>query len=400
MRTFHYIRLFYWLFVSKQLPPVKKIEDMGLLAVKIGQMYALRSDFLDADKCRRLGVLYESASQVDQHSFDYLLKQHAPKALQDSLNHVDLEPLAVASIGQVHRGILKSGEVVAIKIIKGDFKISFLKDVRAMRRVLKLCVFLYPKLKKVADPIGTLDTIKHLTLTELDLRNEINGIHTLTSLRDKNKKKAPFLSSLCFPRYYKKFSNSKVFVSEFIEGKSFQSLLDKEQLSYDQLLHLFRIHGFYVFLLGQFHGDLHPGNVFVQGDNIVFLDNSNVESVPASFGKGIVQLLFCLSKANYKDAAEVLHDISLVKITEKEYLEFVRSFVDLYQDFDGKTVSEISLTNQMMKTVKLAIHAGMDFEEGMFSIIKTLMYLDGMVLKCNPNAVLLQDVRRFETDLQ
>ena len=49
----------------------------------------------------------------------------------------------------------------------------------------------------------------------------------------------------------------------------------------------------------------------------------------------------------------------------------------------------------MMDTIKLGVHCGMEFEKGMFSIIKSLMYLDGMVLRCNPDAVLLKDMRPF-----
>jgi ubiquinone biosynthesis protein len=65
----------------------------------------------------------------------------------------------------------------------------------------------------------------------------------------------------------------------------------------------------------------------------------------------------------------------------------------LYKDFEGSSVSEVSLTKKMMDTIKLGVHSGMEFEKGMFSIIKSLMYLDGMVLRCRPDAVLLRDMK-------
>ena len=61
----------------------------------------------------------------------------------------------------------------------------------------------------------------------------------------------------------------------------------------------------------------------------------------------------------------------------------------------GKTVIEASLTKKMMETIKLAVNSGMSFDEGMFPIIRSLMYMDGMVLKCNPDALLLKDMRPF-----
>ena len=59
------------------------------------------------------------------------------------------------------------------------------------------------------------------------------------------------------------------------------------------------------------------------------------------------------------------------------------------------SVGKVSLTQKMMDTIKLGVRSGMEFEEGMFDIIKSLMYMDGMVLRANPNAILLEDLRPF-----
>ena len=69
--------------------------------------------------------------------------------------------------------------------------------------------------------------------------------------------------------------------------------------------------------------------------------------------------------------------------------------LELYADFTGTTVAQVSLTRKMMQTIKLGVHSGMTFEKGIFAIIRSLMYLDGMVLRCKPDAVLLRDMRRF-----
>jgi ubiquinone biosynthesis protein len=72
----------------------------------------------------------------------------------------------------------------------------------------------------------------------------------------------------------------------------------------------------------------------------------------------------------------------------------------LYADFKNTTVAQVSLTKKMMQTIRLGVLSGMQFEEGMFDIIKSLMYLDGMVLRVNPQAVLLKDMRRFIDDFR
>ncbi len=77
------------------------------------------------------------------------------------------------------------------------------------------------------------------------------------------------------------------------------------------------------------------------------------------------------------------------------YDRFLVAFKDLYKDYAGKTVSEASLTKQMMLTIKLGVNSGLRFEKGIFAIIRCLMYLDGMVLKSNPQAILMEDMRAF-----
>jgi ubiquinone biosynthesis protein len=77
---------------------------------------------------------------------------------------------------------------------------------------------------------------------------------------------------------------------------------------------------------------------------------------------------------------------------------FESEFATLYRGFAGKPIAEVSLTNQMMQTVKLAVSNGITFPREAFPVIKSLMYMDGMALRVAPKANLLQDVARFADD--
>jgi ubiquinone biosynthesis protein len=83
------------------------------------------------------------------------------------------------------------------------------------------------------------------------------------------------------------------------------------------------------------------------------------------------------------------------EIHGKTYDAYYVKLLDLYKDFEGKSVSDVSLTRKMMETIKLGVNSGMVFEKGMFPIIKSMMYLDGMVLKGAPDTVLMMEMRRF-----
>jgi predicted unusual protein kinase regulating ubiquinone biosynthesis (AarF/ABC1/UbiB family) len=87
-----------------------------------------------------------------------------------------------------------------------------------------------------------------------------------------------------------------------------------------------------------------------------------------------------------------------VPLSLEKSREFDRQFLEIYRDFAGKSVSQISLTQQMMRTVKLGVHCGVIFPGGVFPLIKCLMALDGMVIQAAPHAKLLEDVAQFASD--
>ena len=130
---------------------IDKIQSMGLLAVKLGQICALRPDLLEPERCIQLQELYSRAPSIPPENFDKLLDKYTDSGFRSHFKHIDSTPFAAASIGQIHRAELNDGSRVVIKLIKGDFKKSFEKDVRRMKRWMKMGLLLNPKLKKVGN---------------------------------------------------------------------------------------------------------------------------------------------------------------------------------------------------------------------------------------------------------
>jgi ubiquinone biosynthesis protein len=385
MNIIMFLKLIRMIYGNKR-PDAERIQQMGLLAVKIGQVHALRIDFLNEETCVELSKLYRA---------------NIPIKSEDALKHVDRsrfgwideKPLASASVGQVHRARLTTGEEVVIKVIKSDFKKMFEKDVAAVKRFFKLVIFFYPKLGRVFDPIGILEHIEDYTLRELNLLNEIEGHEILEAIYEKNKNIFD-LSSLKFAKIYRELSSQNVMISEYIPGKTFDEILDHE-MDYSELLRLFKVHGFFMFNVGTFHGDIHPGNLMLWDDKIYFVDTGAIGYVSKRLSKGLLNFFDALSVYDYDLCAKRLNEMAETGISGQRYEKFRMKFNILYSDFKGKSVREVSLTRKMMETIKLGVNSGMGFEKGMFSIIKSLMFLDGMVLRCNPDAVLLEDMRQF-----
>jgi ubiquinone biosynthesis protein len=380
---------------GRKLPDIERIQSKGLLAIKIAQHYALRIDFLDERVCRHLAQLYRHNLTLPSERVDELLARAVAPGWHERVHDVERTPLASASVGQVHRARLDDGSPVVVKVIKRDFKSSFMKDIVSLRRLLKTAIWVYPKLRKVFDPMGILDHIEEYTLNELDLRNEIEGQRILRGIRDENAERYD-LERLRFHRLYEGLSGENVLVSEFVQGETFDELLERGALPYERLLQLFDLHGFYVFGTGVFHGDIHPGNIVLEPDGrFCLVDTSAISAIGARIKNGLFRFFVALSAYDYDACARHLNEMALKPIAGHDYQRFRERFFALYRNFAGKSVSEVSLTKKMMDTIKLGVHSGMEFERGMFSIIKSLMYLDGMVLRCKPTAVLMEDMRPF-----
>lgn len=398
MRTFSFV----WLMVEifKKAPAdIKKIQSMGLLAVKIAQMFALRIDFLSPEKCTQLSTLLQNNTTIDDVPFDELIQNYETTHLLMSLKTIDKIPFASASVAQVHLGTFPSGDKVAVKILKHDYVQSFEKDVKKVIGLFKIAIFFYPKLRKVANPVALLEMIQQDTLNELDLRREYQHQQLLRDTYSTYCDQVD-LSDMAFQKLYPEFSHKGILVSDFIEGATFETLLNAGKLPYDVLLRLFHLHGFYVFVVGEFHGDLHPGNVMLWHDRIYFIDCGAIGRVEKDLREGLFYFMKHLSEFDFVRCAKSLETMSEVALAPQAYAVFEEKFLLLYKDFASKTVSEVSLTMQMMKTIQLGVHSGMSFSKGMFPIIKSLMYLDGMVRRSNPDAILMKDMRPFVAELE
>ena len=388
MNPIKMLRFYFAVFRGKKVN-IETVQKLGLLSVKIGQIMALRPDLLGTDRCRQLQKLYQNANSIKAESARELIIQNAPANFMENFSEFNLEPFAAASIGQVHLARLNSGEEVVVKLLKSNFEKRFRRDVKQLKFWVKFGLFFRPKLKKVGNPLGFLAHIEDYTLRELDFLNEIKGQKELVSIQN-DLQKTFDMSLLKFPNMYEELSNSKALVMEYIKDPTVSSLVKSQSISWEHVLNLFRIHGAFMFGVGTFHGDLHPGNVMLSDDGkFTFIDTGAICYSPKRVSNSLFGFFFNLAKYQKKDAYDALLQMSDVPPTGKKLEEYYDEMTRLYDSFEGKSVSEVSLTQQMMGTVKTAVLAGCAFDETSFPIIRSLMYMDGLVLETYPDVDLI-----------
>ena len=369
------------------------IQRQGLMAVKLAQIFALRPDLLGEEKCKQLQQLYQHAASIPPENWEETLKSKAIPNFFDNFKTIDSTPLAAASVGQVHRATLHNGDEVVIKFVKQANAVKFRQEVDRMRSWLRIFLVLSPRLRKVGNPMALLNHVADYTTRELDLRNEISGAEELARIQAEIADDFP-TPKLRFPKYYPKLSNENVLVSEFIEGISLEEGIENKSLEWATLLELFRIHGAYLFGIGTFHGDLHPGNCIIDKEGrFVFIDNGAICHAPSFVNRSLFNFFEHLSRQEMHSAFMSLLDMTTKKPTGKKMQKYLNRMNEIYADFEKKPVGEQSLTRIMMQTVRAAVElANAEFGEEAFPIIRALMYLDGLVIRTHPEVLLIKSM--------
>ena len=369
------------------------IQRQGLMAVKLAQIFALRPDLLGEEKCKQLQQLYQHAASIPPEDWEETLRSKAIPNFFDNFKTIDSTPLAAASVGQVHRATLHNGDEVVIKFVKQANAVKFRKEVDRMKSWLRIFLIFSPRLRKVGNPMALLNHVADYTTRELDLRNEISGAEELANIQAEIADEFP-TPKLRFPKYYPKLSNENVLVSEFIEGISLEEGIENKSLEWSTLLELFRIHGAYLFGIGTFHGDLHPGNCIIDKQGrFVFIDNGAICHAPSFVNRSLFNFFEHLSRQEMHSAFMSLLDMTTKKPTGKKMQKYLNRMNEIYADFEKKPVGEQSLTRIMMQTVRAAVElANAEFGEEAFPIIRALMYLDGLVIRTHPEVLLIKSM--------
>ena len=132
MNPINFLRLRHTIYFAPE-PDLALIQRLGLLAVKLGQIHALRPDFVGEDRARILARLYSNADSIRPENALALIASYAGPAYMDNFADFDPVPFAAASIGQAHHAHLKDGTSVVVKIVKKEMAAELIRDARRIR---------------------------------------------------------------------------------------------------------------------------------------------------------------------------------------------------------------------------------------------------------------------------
>jgi len=282
------------------------IEELGPTFIKLAQLLSNRPDILPLPLIHEFEKLQNQVPPFDVKTAIKIIEKETKKSLDELFVYFDRKCIGSASIGQVHRARLATGEDVVVKIQRPEAKEKVATDLNLLHEFIKLTENYFIQ-NGILNPLEIVETFEKTMLQELDYTVESKNMFQFRKIFDKQKK-------FYIPRTYSKLGTKKVLINEFISGCH---ITDKETLvswaiKPDKIVKLgVDVYIKQIFEYGIFHADPHPGNILIKpSGKISLIDFGMVGKITKSQRQNLAGILLGLVNKNPKSMAIFLQRLS------------------------------------------------------------------------------------------
>jgi len=365
----------------------RDLEAMGPTFVKAGQLLSTRSDLLPMEYLLALTRLQDNVEPFDSEEAQRILTEELGVRISKAFSRFDAEPIASASLGQVHYAEMRDGRSVAVKIQRPGVREQVGSDLEALEEIAEVMAT-RTELGERFDLVAMVGEFRRTIMDELDYRQEARNLERLGENLER-------FDRLFVPRPIMDFTTSRVLVMEWVSGLKITSLspLSRMELDGEELAsQLFEAYLQQVLVDGFFHADPHPGNLSLTEDHrIALLDLGMVARISAGLQDNLVRFLMALSEGDGQAAAKVA-----MKLGEPgpnfDEVGFVDAVTELVDRHKGLVSKDIELGKVILGVTRTASEHGVRIPGDLSMLGKTLLNLDrvGRTLdpEFDPNAAI------------
>ncbi|MBI4743743.1 MAG: AarF/ABC1/UbiB kinase family protein [Actinobacteria bacterium] len=369
------------------------LEDLGPTFIKIGQLLSVRPDLVPPEIIFELEKLQDTCPPLDFSVVKREIEHSLNKKIEDVFSYIDPEPLASASLGQVHRAVLKeNNNPVAVKIQRPGAKRIIDSDLDLLFTLARL---LKKKLKLFFDPIFVVQQFADSLHQELDYR--IEGRHA-----DKfrfNFRSDPLIK---VPLVYWKYSTGKILTMEYIEGTKLTDLATPEAAGIDTFF--IAKHGAEAFMKqvledGFFHGDLHPANIMITKDGkIAYLDFGIVGEIEERDKEIITILVLMIIKQDMDEIVKQIQKLG-VEISSEQVTSMRGDLKGILDRYYGRTLKELRIDIIGKEFLSVIYRHKIKIPENYALLVKALIILEGVGKQIYPEFNILEIAKPFAKEL-
>lgn len=371
------------------------IEELGPTFIKFGQLLSNRTDLVPPSLIKELVKLQDFVPPFTEEKLRKVLRKELKKPLDKLFIDFQMKPVASASIAQVHRAVLPTGQEVAVKVQRPGIERQIDTDLEILSAIARRIVKYIPSTRYL-DPCGLVEEFRVQLKIELNFKRELLHIQKFENIfKGKSDK-------IRVPETYADYCTRRVLTMDFIEGTKVSVLKDQHAMSYDAKLVAQRIADLMMeqmFIHGFFHADPHPGNIFIQEHNVVcFLDFGMMGRVRPKEKEALTFML--LGMVN-RDAEKVTK--ALLQITRRtvpinlEELE-VRVY-DLLEEYIDLSLEDFDIGAMFMDLVTLLRNYGLIIPSNLLLLIKAIIAVEGIGLYLYPKFNLIRLFKPFSRRL-
>ena len=369
-------------------------EELGPTFVKFGQILSNRPDLIPFDLVFELEKLQDTVPPMPED----LAKLVVEEALGDSVESLfawfEPRPFASASMAQVHKVILHSGERVALKIQRPGIKEIILEDIKVMYSIADIMEKRIPSIQSF-DPVGLVNNFEDSILKELDFIHESINVQRFYNKIKQDNGIDQFAHG---PNIHKEFTKEKVLAMDFISGIKIDKIEALEKAGIDKKIVARRLAISYykqIFEYGFFHADPHPGNLLVlPNSHICYLDFGMMGSILPRDIDVFGQLFLSISTKNVHKIIKALQRLFRnTTVKDMRKLEYdVNEFVEKYYVRD---IHKNELSTVLLELKDIIIAHELKVPTHFYLFARSLITIEGVLEKLDPTLEQFDIVRPY-----
>lgn len=367
----------------------RMLEELGPTFVKAGQILSMRSEILPPSFTRELSKLRTDVEPMDRETVLAALRAEYDRPIEEIFDAIDDNPLGSASVAQVHKARLVTGELVAVKVQRPHVQEVMAKDISIMRSLAR----------RLGGFIGAdqfLDLQSVVDELWLSFREETDFLVEARNLEEFRRNNAGCKFLDC-PTPYPALCTRHVVVMDYIEGIPIDDTVELTAAGYDCAEIGEKLMDNYTAQMlddGFFHADPHPGNLVVSGNKIVYMDLGIMGRLSSGDRRCVSQMVEAVARRDSIELADGLLRFSRGGSSEVDYAHLLGELDAIIANYGSADLSDLDIGGFVNSLVTMARRNGIELPGSVTMLARALVTLEGVVDNLLPNASMVDIIKR------